>query len=204
MSNLLSQYIEIFPTAKPRNTQRSSRLLYEDNIANIIRQIVDKPSFIISSKATNPPRLYSSSGSDSFQLGSGDAEFCLYGYYVKIKEDAIFTLSNTTDAKGFINVTATLKGVYDASNGLYSPLEICGEDDSELGAEPVYNGLQFYYCGEYENSVDVTTENNSVTVTVKFSLFSKHNETIYELCPQSYAKMSVGSLFLDGIDGKHN
>lgn len=204
MSNLLSQYIEIFPTAKPRNTQRSSRLLYEDNIANIIRQIVDKPSFIISSKATPPPRLYSSSGSDSFQLRYGDAEFCLYGYYVKIKQDATFTLDSTTDDnKGFINVTATLTGVYDDSNDLYSPLEICGKDESVLGAEPVYDGLQFNYSRDYKNSVAVVKDNNSVTVTVAFSLFSKHNE-VYELCPQSYAKMSVGSLFLDGIDGKHS
>ena len=43
--------IHVFPLARNRKNDRSARLFYENNIANIVRQVVDRTGFIITPKS---------------------------------------------------------------------------------------------------------------------------------------------------------
>ena len=198
MSYIKSEHIEIFPTALPRATQRGSRLLYEDNIANIIRQLVDKPSFIITHKnniTSNTVKVTQSLG-----VQNADIEFCIYGYYVKIKKGAMITeVNSNTD---YINVSINLTSVIPESESISPSLpHLLGQDDSG-----VYEAVNFIGASTYKNEVNTSMRNgeNILETIVEFTLLQKTSDHTYELCPMSYRKFDSFTLQVDGIDGKHN
>lgn len=49
MAHIYSTNISAFPLAKNRDNNRESNLLYEQNIANIVNQIIDTEAFIVTS-----------------------------------------------------------------------------------------------------------------------------------------------------------
>lgn len=114
-----STNIDIFPMAKSRDgISLTNRLFYEQNIANLIRQVVDKEGFIISGGELNGTEL------------STDLIFNIYGYWVCIKSG--------TD----------LKGAFDSGNEVSAHItlnndpvqEIVGQDEGE-GTNKLYEGL---------------------------------------------------------------
>ena len=48
MSTVASNAITVFPSTKRGSTQRSARLISEENLVNIINKLVDKDSFVVS------------------------------------------------------------------------------------------------------------------------------------------------------------
>lgn len=75
MSYIKSDKINIFPLNKTRDSDLQDNLLYESNIANIIRQLIDVDGFIISA----PDEMSNVSANSPLV-------FNLYGYYIKIVE----------------------------------------------------------------------------------------------------------------------
>lgn len=112
MSNIKSTDISIFPLAKPRQNN-ISRLFYEQNVTNLLRQLMDTDGFII-----QPCEL------DGNKC-KGELIFNLYGYYFKINDGA--TLVDDLNGK---YIVATIKLTEN------EPVEIDGQDDNDL-----YTGL---------------------------------------------------------------
>lgn len=110
-----STEVSVFPLSKPRKN-KNSRLFYEENVANLIRQVVDKASFIISSPSTlNRTTL------------TEDLIFNIYGYYFKINSNVSFDIEEGKYIVGKIKL--------DINGDL--PVEIEGQD---VGNE--YQGLE--------------------------------------------------------------
>lgn len=75
MANISSTSITIFPLNKHREGYPQDNLLYENNLANIIRQLIDVEGFIIS----GPDTLESVSIENPLILN-------IYGYYIKLTD----------------------------------------------------------------------------------------------------------------------
>lgn len=99
MSYINKDAISIFPLAKNRPSDRSARLFYENNVANIIRQLVDTEGFIIlpeaGTDATQDLFVLNNDSSKTVLDGAEDLlkitfsinaplVFNLYGYYFNI------------------------------------------------------------------------------------------------------------------------
>ena len=120
---LNSTNIKVFPLAKNRDTDPGARHMYESNIANIIRQLIDNEGYII--KATE---LTLENG--CFNLTG--LEFNLHGYYVCINASG--------DSTPLIAFTADSE-----ATALYASLsilngEISGQDETDL-----YRGIEFTF-----------------------------------------------------------
>lgn len=105
-----SNNIDIFPCSINRTTDRKSKLFYEENISNLVRQVTDYHSFIISG------------GVDI--NGNVTATLCLtlFGYYIEIKPGTNLTsnISDTTNL--FIKLNLTEKSDT-------QPQELHGQDN---------------------------------------------------------------------------
>ncbi len=99
MSYINKDAISVFPLAKNRPSDRSARLFYENNVANIIRQLVDTEGFIIlpeaGTDATQDLFVLNNDSSKTILDGAEDLlkitfsinaplVFNLYGYYFNI------------------------------------------------------------------------------------------------------------------------
>lgn len=77
-----SACVSVFPIAKNRVVNgRQQRLLYEDNIANLIRQLSDACGFVIST-GENAVKLFQDE--DGARVKINNLAFNLYGYYFSI------------------------------------------------------------------------------------------------------------------------
>lgn len=115
-----SNKLKVFPLAKNRTVNRGSRLFYEENVTNLIRQIVDKPSFMIDGPTGIKP-------TDAL---SRDLEFNIYGYYFCIKAGTVLRDMGSKSylvAKIKLNINSDM------------PTEISGQDEGNL-----YKGLEVY------------------------------------------------------------
>lgn len=123
MSNIKSTDISIFPLAKPRQNN-TSRLFYEQNVTNLLRQLMDTDGFII-----QPCEL------DGNKC-KGELIFNLYGYYFKINNGA--TLVDNLNGEYIIaRITLTEN----------EPVEIEGQDDNDL-----YTGLEIICSDNISNN----------------------------------------------------
>lgn len=87
---LNSDSIHVFPLAKNRTTDRAGRMFYEDNIANIIRQLADKHSFIITKQPKLTHQQKGNQGSTVYDIVcESGLEFTLFGYFVRIAADSV-------------------------------------------------------------------------------------------------------------------
>lgn len=75
MYTIASENIKIFPCSQYREDNRSSKLFYEQNISNMIRQVTDNPSYIISGTID-----------ETYATVTETLKLTLYGYYVEILE----------------------------------------------------------------------------------------------------------------------
>lgn len=102
MYYLKSEQVKAFPLAKPRlglSKDITSRIFYEQNVSNIIRQIIDVQGFVISGKVNED-------GSVSEKLC-----FDIFGYYFELGvgtelvneeiDDKVFVMIRLTDAEPF-------------------------------------------------------------------------------------------------------
>lgn len=196
--NIKTNDISIFPLAKNRPNDRSARLFYENNVANLIRQVVDVEGFLISKDAVELSAL-AQPGSGSFQeLYISTVKplvFNLYGYYFSIAPNANIYVDKQLTAETDV-VEAPLYAVLnidDITN------EIVGFDNVNSEYEGLYIGTDFNERApegrHYIKLLDFKAERQESgdwTVTG-------------ELCSESYQKISSQSLdmAINKIDGKH-
>ena len=123
MSKIRSEHISIFPLAKPR-TNNTSRLFYEQNVTNLLRQLMDTDGFIIQSCTI------------SNNVCDDDLIFNIYGYYFKIKSGTdLGDLSTGNYIIAQIKLTET------------EPVEIDGQDNDNF-----YTGLDILCTNELEST----------------------------------------------------
>lgn len=129
MSNLASEKISVFPSTKRGNTERSARLISEENLVNIINKLVDKDSFVIS-------------GSPDTALSDTYIEFIIHGYYFKADREALIEqFTNSLNIYAVIYTENTESG--------YTVLK--GQDTG--GVNSTYKGVHFFN-NENGNSTD--------------------------------------------------
>lgn len=132
MGNYLanSSNIFVFPTTKREQVSRSSRLLTEKNIVDIINKLVDVESFVIT-------RGYVY-GSDS------SIDFNIYGYYFNVSnfDDVVDAVTNgesiSQNSSIWANIIINKIGDYD---------ELYGTDENGE-----YGGVVFTFNGPITNS----------------------------------------------------
>lgn len=129
MSNVYSTSVSIFPLAKNREVdKRASRLLYEDNIANLIRQVVDTEGFIIQEDNIQCS-VEKKNGKYEVNF-SGTLIFNLFGYYVRLDSgSAWLSTAITVDDTGVHSIYAQIQIKDDEifgqdENGVYSGITL--------------------------------------------------------------------------------
>ena len=141
-----SQQIKIFPLAKARESQRSSRIFYEETTSSLIRNFIDSFGFIIKNKDGEIPTI-EKNDNGNWQL-KNDLMFNIYGYYVTIKNG---TTLNDVVKDNYIYASIKLSG------GENIPYEINGQD-----VNGVYEGLELKSSTEVVQSYDA--ENNIINL----------------------------------------
>ena len=194
MGTIASNNIQIFPLAKPRATNLSNRLFYENNVAAIIRQITSNKSFIvdatipterataIKSTDSNIVTIQGYNDSNSYAL-----EFNIYGYRIQIQNRTVISVDN-------IN-----------SKYLIGKLKITNPDDAnltEIDGQDVsgsFNGFEI--ISSDSELTDTATEKYLILFEKDTSDNSKYN--MYEKSLQLFTSKSIDITgMITGIDGK--
>lgn len=193
--NLLSTAVKAFPLGKPRaesSEDITSRIFYEQNVSNLIRQIVDVPGFLITS-----PTI-SNTGALASPL-----EFNLGGYYFRIRENTvIFPLENgVLISAPNIPLTAGTGYIYACINVTTGadnlPVEITGQDNDS----------------GYFTSLEIVASNSAPTEFTGYSYFlpiysGQVSNTgaptgSWTIVNNSFQKFNLLSLNITGIDGQN-
>lgn len=199
--HLKSDHIHIFPLAKERNGQhgRESRMFYEDNIANIVRQVTDCPSFVItrdpqfSFEQLDPqnPTLYS-------MVAKKDFQFTLFGYFIKVVADGVLC---TVDVDGKTDETIPLYAILNYST---TAKEVAGQDN-RIGESDDFN-----YTGvSLEHSVPTGTDPSKCLklCDIKTEVIRSKREFAVTFPSLSYLKFdnnSTSEVKILRIDGKRS
>lgn len=170
-----SDRIKLFPISKPRSNDPTSRLFYEDNIANMLRQIVGENGFVINA----PKQLTLRNG--YYVNAQEDLEFNIYGYYVNIKADTNLIESN--GIKDYIYAQI----IIDNS----SIPEIKGQDNAGI-----YEGLEIISSDTIKTNIK---DNSKKTLTIYLLLYKKNNGSFIIEGNTGFIENRI-----TGIDGKVN
>lgn len=209
MSYINKDAISVFPLAKNRPSDRSARLFYENNVANIIRQLVDTEGFIIlpeaGTDATQDLFVLNNDSSKTILDGSEESlkitfsinaplVFNLYGYYFNIWNESsgsvdIFNqqklsqdeVDNGFEVWAYIDIDSVAK-------------EILGQDVNNF-----YEGLVF--CTG-TTALDVEGRHKLKIADCRIDADGNLKSTIAN---DSYMKLNSKSLdvTISRIDGKH-
>ncbi len=178
---LPSEQVKAFPLAAPRSNSSNditSRLFYEQNVTNLIRQLVDVEGFIIS-------------GNVDPSTGFVKDKLCfnIYGYYFELSDKAEIT---AIEGDSTNSVYVGIKLISDDSGPVY-PLEISGQDENGS-----YTGLEFSWT-------EFGDEYKSFQLLEKVSDSSSSGSgEKWQLCPKSYNMFDATKRFsIDWIDAKH-
>lgn len=129
MPNLYSQEIQVFPSTKRGVYQRSSRLISEENLTNIVNKLIDKDAFVI--RHDTP---YMAEHADD------PLQFNIHGYYFLIPHaSSVINLVGNTDSiyANIITDTATVT----VEGNTYEYTELYGQDTGS--AVSWYTGVSF-------------------------------------------------------------
>lgn len=175
---LASQSVKVFPLAKYRSVESldiTSRLFYEQNVSNLIRQLIDTQGFIISGTVfTNG-------------IVNSDAPFCfnLYGYYWEIAANTNLVDSGVSNGTYVIAQIQMQERTPDINTGVIPPQEIEGQDVE----------------GEFQ-ALQINTVTQLPTNGIYLVLLQKQGNN-WIIPDSSYNKFDSKSLSITGIDGKH-
>lgn len=214
---IASNNVEVFPLAKPRPDQRTSRLLYEENLTGIIRQVVDINSFIINNGNTpslNINYVVDANNNVTSTIADvtldSDLEFNIYGYYFKLKKGTSFKdledllLRNNTLINNNIKyIVAQIKLTFNKDQtGIATPFEIAGQD-----VDFKYEGLSILPSTNTNITDTNSDDGTTYTMTKNLILFeTKYKDgkvsgfTVYT---PSYNRFDPTCLSITGIDGKN-
>ena len=213
--NLQSELVKVFPAGKYRSTQSAdytSRIFYEQNVSNLIRQIIDVPGFIISGSV------------NTNGIVTEDFNCNLYGYN--------FILENGADlvAKNLSNIVVNIDGNPLGNNQqfyVYLGIKLTSSESgiSELNGQDaldtnensitfnqlVYQGLDIFNDSSLRSSLTdyvailpilVGYTNGDGTLYTDTSASGNPNNLI-KIYTNSYAKFDISSLNITRIDGKN-
>ena len=199
VTSISSNNISVFPLSKNRPNDRSARLFYEHNIANLIRQLIDVEGFIIQPSSSTDLSLSVSTDGDKIIIRTGTPiTFNLYGYYFSIAANSsLLTVNaNELDASGGNNIIKlfAVLNIDDKSN------EIAGYDDNG-----VYTGLKI--TTDSIDAVDSTGRHAIELCSILITLDLDAGKWVVSgtMCDSSYSRFSTQSLdmSISRIDGKH-
>lgn len=193
--------IHVFPLAKNRSEDKAARLFYEDNIANIVRQVTDTTGFIIAPQA-NDLKSKISYVKSATQPVNGDLvrydfilsdsfSFNLYGYYFMLDSGTKLVQVDFDATKSELQHVADIYAAIVVNDG-----EVQGQDD-----EGVYNGLHVL-------TSKPSTEDGYTAVLKLFSIDTSiinSNRTFdFIVDDSSYIKSNASSvnIVIKRIDGK--
>lgn len=194
---LSSTSVKVFPLGRPRSNSSldiTSRIFYEQNVANLIKQLIDTQGFIINDFTI-----------DTNGRLSSELEINIGGYYFKINNSTqllplnennyLINSSNSPITNANPAYIYACIDLTENNTTTSNPLEIIGQDSDNL-----YQGLiieasttspETYLSHTYQVPIlDVITDSNG-TIT---------NITIHQ---NSYFKFDTQSLNITGIDGQH-
>lgn len=210
MSFIDTNYLHIFPLGKNRPSDRSSRLFYENNVANLIRQLIDTEGFIVNWK--NPEEHSNqlqgvSNNSKTVLKFNSDLNMNLFGYFISVATGATIDATLYNTGESLDDLTANESKVF----SLYVKLKMESEERvAEIQGQDVeqkYEGLSFDIvdnetCSVYESSQDNLTHFLKIC-TFRY-LGSDDNKIVeFEIIPESTSKFGKNSLKITEIDGKH-
>ena len=192
---LKSKQVKAFPLGRPRSTGSNditSRIFYEQNVSNIIRQLIDVPGFIISAPNINMP---------SGNISGSNLIMDIGGYYFDISNGSTIVPFNGDGAvvdgnTALKNSTVYLYFCIDTTNK--EPYEIIGQDSTDN----TYQGLV----------IEVSTLNpgkfkkHTYNLPVYFGNTDSNGipkADTWKIYANSYMKFNARSLNITGIDGKH-
>lgn len=192
---LKSKQVKAFPLGRPRSTGSNditSRIFYEQNVSNIIRQLIDVPGFIISAPNINMP---------SGNISGSNLIMDIGGYYFDISNGSTIVPFNSDGAvvdgnTALKNSTVYLYFCIDTTNK--EPYEIIGQDSTDN----TYQGLV----------IEVSTLNpgkfkkHTYNLPVYFGNTDSNGipkADTWKIYANSYMKFNTRSLNITGIDGKH-
>lgn len=179
MSFISSDRIEIFPYSRVRNIDgtpvNNDRLLYETRVANIIRQCLGMKSGNTGIILSNTIDASISGNTLTF---NADFEFNIWGYYIKIAEDASIAYN---DSDKYIVCTIQLIG-----NGVTE--HINGSDE-----ENVFKAIDI--------STSATTSDEVGGTSITFTLASINNDNTIEIYAPNTYRVPESELKIISIDG---
>lgn len=223
MSYISSSNISIFPLSKNRPNDRSSRLFYENNIANLLRQTVDVEGFIISSP-------------DEFVLDATVAAdgarnkitittlnhiiFNLYGYYFDIGNPSqatiLHTITYNNDSDIFTSCSGDDRRLWQGKTlELWAKIVIDDVHQEIAFADnnTRYEGLQIVdkvATAQFDDEVDGQSAHYLKLCDFKFKYTGPDKDNVIfgidaEVFAPSYQKFSPHSIdmTISKIDGKH-
>ncbi len=193
--------IHVFPLAKNRSEDRAARLFYEDNIANIVRQVTDTTGFIIAPvandlkskvtyvKSTTQPAnanivRYDFILNDSFS-------FNLYGYYFMLDSGTTIVQVDFDATKSELQHVADVYAAIIVNDG-----EVQGQDD-----EGVYNGLHVLTS---KPGADSNYTASLKLFSIDTSIVNSNRTFDFTVEDSSYIKSNASSVNIEikRIDGK--
>lgn len=192
---LQSKQVKAFPLGRPRSTSSNditSRIFYEQNVSNIIRQLIDVPGFIIkesdidmASNGILKSNLIIDIGGYYFDISKGSAVVPFNG------DGAV--VDNNTPLK---NATVYLYFCVDTTDT--EPHEVIGQD----ATDNTYQGLVIEASTISPSNYNKHTYNVPIFYGTTDSNGLPNNNT-WKIYVNSYTKFDSQSLKITGIDGKH-
>ena len=198
-TNLPSSSIGIFPFAKNRPDDRNARIFYENNVANIIRQLCDGEGFIVS-----PPQTQSVEGwfsiknvDGKYYLSFDEPEAVLQlnigGYFVEVKSDSkdetvLFPLPEKSE-----------DGVYAYIKVSEASREVEGQDSGSK-----FQGVTFSTREPSDETGYKTYCLKILDVSVGEGTGNGPTIESCSMCKDSYLIFNMDRFNIDCIDGKRN
>lgn len=206
---ILSDHIKVFPAGKYRSIKSNdytSRIFYEQNVSNLIRQLIDVPGFIISGDISTQGLI-----SEDFSINLYGYNFIINSGINLISINSSNQVINKDNNPIGSNVTFyTYVGIklQEFDNSIF---ELQGQDVYDNG-ELVYQGLEIFNdlnkltnLEGYASILPILvghTDGNGLLYT-ETSESPIDQEKLLKIYKDSYIKFNVSSLNIDRIDGKN-
>ena len=187
MANVKSKNIQVFPSARRVNYQRTARLFSEKNLTSIVNQLLNVYGFVI----TKPDNYIISDANNT------PFEFNIAGYYFRVESvqdilDAVeYKNANTGD---IICASITLNTVEDVSSEVGTFIELDGQDDID-NSQSTYSGVNFTLINKDADkpSLKPTVADDKITYNL-ILLVCTGNSDAWMIYPESTIKFDQSSI----------
>ena len=173
MSNVLSANINVFPSTKRGNYQRSARLISESNLVGIVNKLLDSDKFVITQNVSGIAPLTS-----PFEIN-------IHGYYFIIDTCNLIITSVSPSSSNTSIWANIITGVTDGYT------ELVGQDSG--GDNSTYGGISFSLDGAETSALSAGQTRYSLKILEKSG-----NDWVI---PQDSSVKYSATRFMGNIDG---